>query len=147
MYLPNASLTNHYTISEQKNVPKAPIGVRMLKICLIPLVLTFRLLGALLTWVLFVVILAFLALLAVMFLIGAMVFGKKKLSLTKKKQAVPFCKQRSEGATSLLFIFLILAGMPTYLLSWVLPKKETLLQSKGTPIQEEAEMVTEYLYE
>jgi len=147
MYLPNASSINHYYTSEQSKSQKARIGAKMLKICLIPLALIFRLLGALLTYVLFVVILAFLALLAVMFLIGAMVLGKKKSYSTKGKHPVPFCKQKSEGATSLLFIFLILAGMPTSLLSWVLPKKETLSQSKRIQIQEEAEMVTEYLYE
>ena len=147
MYLPNASSTNHYYTSEQSKNQKARIGEKMLKICLIPLALTFQLLGALLSWALYVAALAFLILLAALFLIGHVIFGRRKLSSTRQKKAVPFCKQNSEGATSLLFTFLILGGMHTYLSFLGLRKKETLSQSKGIPIQGEAETVTVSLYE
>ena len=145
MYLPNSSLINRFTMSEQKKSQKAAIGGGKLNKCLGVLGLIFQPLGALLTWVLFVVIAAFLILTAGLYLIGRVIFGKRKLCLTKQKHPVPFCKQRSEGVTSLLFIFLILGGMHTFLLYWVLPIKETLSQSKGTPIPGDQGTVTEYL--
>lgn len=145
MYLPNASSINHFTISEQKKNQRAAIGGRKFSKCLKVLVLIFRPLGVLLMSALCAVIVAFLTLIVGLYLIGVVMFGRRKLSLTKQKKAVPFCKQNSEGATSLLFTFLILSGMHTSLLSWVLPKKATLSQSKGTPIQEDQGMVTEYL--
>ncbi len=145
MYLRNVSSINHCITSEQKKSQKAAIGGGKLNKCLRVLVLIFQPLGALLTWGLFVVIAAFLILIAALFLIGRAIFGKRKLCLTKQKHPVPFCKQRSEGVTSLLFIFLIFAGMHTFLLSWVLPIKEILSQSKGTPIQGDQGTATEYL--
>lgn len=137
MYEPNASSISAYYISEQPNSQKAAIGEKMLRICYQVLEYLFQLLGALLTRALLVVIVVSLTLLAALFLIGAVIFGRKKSFGIKQKQSVPFCKQNSEGATSLLFIFLVLGGMHISSLFLGLRKKETLSQSKGTPIQED----------
>ncbi len=145
MYLPNASSTNHYYTSEQSKSLKVQIGAKMLKICLIPLVLSFQLLGALLMSALCAVILAFLTLIVGLYLIGRVIFGKKKSYGIKGKQSVPFCRQKSEGETSLLFIFLIFAGMHISSLFWGLPKKVTLSPLKVIPIQQEDEKDMEYL--
>lgn len=147
MYLPNASSTNHYYTSEQLKSPKARIGEKMLKICLIPLALTFQLLGALLSWALYVAALAFLILLAALFLIGALVLGKRKSYSTSVKQAVPFCRQRSEGETSVLFIFLVLGAMHISSSFLGLRRREISSQSKVILTTTEAETATEFLYE
>jgi len=147
MYLPNASSTNHYYTSEQSKSLKVQIGAKMLKICLIPLVLSFQLLGALLMSALCAVILAFLTLIVGLYLIGRVIFGKKKSFGIKQKQSVPFCRQKSEGETSLLFIFLIFAVTHIFSLSWVLPKREVLSQSKEILMLREDGMDMEFTYE
>jgi hypothetical protein len=147
MYLPNASLINRYTMSEQLKSQKDLIGDGKFKKCYPVLAYLFRLLGALLTLVLFVAIAVLVTLIVGLFLCGHVVFGRKKLCSTKEKQAVPFCKQRSEGETSLLFIFLIFAGMHIYSSFLVLRKREILSQSKEILIQEDHGTDTEYLYE
>lgn len=147
MYLPNASSINHYTISEQKKNQRAAIGGGKFNKCFKVLVLIFRPLGVLLMSALCAVIVAFLTLIVGLYLIGHVIFGRRKLSSTRQKKAVPFCKQNSEGATSLLFTFLILGGMHISSSFLVSRKKETLSQSKGTPIQGEAGTVTVSLYE
>ena len=145
MYLPNASLINRYTMSEQLKSQKDLIGGRKFSKCYKVLAYLFRLLGVLLTLVLFVGIAVLVTLIVGLFLTGHVIFGRRKLSSTNEKKAVPFCKQRSEGETSLLFIFLIFAGMHTYSSLLGLRKREILSQSKEILIQEDHGMDTEYL--
>ena len=136
---------NAYFISAQPNSQRAAIGGAMFKICYQVLVYLSQLLGALLTRVFAIAIVASLTPLAVLYLIGAVIFGKKKSYGIKEKQAVPFCRQRSEGETSVLFTFLILSVTHISSWSWALPRRETLLQSKETPTAEEVEMDMAYL--
>ena len=145
MYLPNASSTNHYYTSEQSKSQKAAIGGGKLNKCLGVLALIFQPLGALLMWGLFVVIAASLILIAVLFLIGRVMFGKKKSYSTKGKHPVPFCRQRSEGETSLLFTLVVLSAMHISSSFLALRRRETSSQSKVIPMTMEAETGTEYL--
>jgi hypothetical protein len=143
----NFILTSASSTLEQPKSQRAQTGARMLKICLRPLELILRLLGALVIRGLLIVMLVLITLLVVLCLIGAVAFGRKTSYSTKERPREPFCRQKLDGETSVLFTFLILIAMHTFSSSLVLRRKEISSQLKEIQTMGEVETGTEYLYE